>query len=53
MSVSTYRRKPLEIFDCQCRDAGGTNDNLGRSPNVAYHIEHLHRSPRGLVDAVE
>ena len=31
-----------------------TNSNrLGCSPNVAYHIEHLHLNPRGLVDVFE
>ena len=32
---------------------GRKNGNLGHSPNVAYHIEHLHRSPHGLVGGVE
>ena len=28
-------------------------DRQGCLPNVAYHIEHLHFSPRGLVGVVE
>ena len=31
-----------------------TNSNrMGCLPNVAYHIEHLHLNPRGLVDVFE
>jgi hypothetical protein len=55
MSVRTHRRRPLWEFSTvsTLRYDGGKNDSLGRSPNVAYHIEHLHRSPHGLVGDIE